>query len=1075
MKPLKLTMQAFGSYGKKTPPIDFTKPTQNLFLITGDTGAGKTTIFDAIVFALYGETSSGTNRKDGLELQSQFTGHGLEPFVELEFSEKDGEETKVYTVRRIPRHVRPLKRGSGTKEESGRVSLIMPDGTEYPQKETDRKLEEIVGLNKGQFMQVAMIAQGEFMELLRAKSDDKKVIFRKLFNTGLFQDIVDELGRRRKEKLSDMAHIRTVCQTEVRHVVVPEDYEEGEALRELQQKILSSDKLSITDMETFLRELQALCDRLESGEKEARKAYEKASGSRDVCRDAFTSAQDLLKSFEQLERAERALSECVAEEEECKEAAGLISDINGAYEIKGVYQRFMDAEGLASDTEKKLKGQKDALPGLIAAHSKAAALEEKARKDLNTELEAFTRISERVKKALAILDKIRDGKKDVAAKETELLAAEAASLEAQRDLAGLEAQEQEWRRQIQGLEGAEKLLALWEIKNKETDGIAEDVSAAKKLRRSVDSQRKKADKAQQDYIKARQEFVDKNAEFTQKQRAFLDAQAGFLAKEKLRPGEPCPVCGSVEHPHPCALFGEHQDLTREQIDALAKEAADLLGRQQDASGMAAAALELLAEKENHLKETMDKLWERMSKTIQETPEGRALGKGPMPEGFTVERAEKLLAFWRQQVEAEGVETKKNADTLAQVQSSLRGIDEKKQLLNETVERARQKAVDRKVALAGARAALSGLEGDKDYPTKEGADAALKAATDSKNEKDKAYIAANQALKAARQRKDNAQALQERYARELPAQKEERDRRRDAYKEILGEKALTQDEWRAMVQKYPKSQTASLQEKIDGHNRKKATAEGIRESAQKAIAGRERPVIEELQKAKDQAEEELEAAQKALERYRDDLRADLDAYNALSPRMEERSRIAQEYTRIDSLYNRLAGKVTGSRMDIETFAQRYYLQRILYAANARFREMSAGQFELRMVGEEQAGEGKNRGLDLMVYSNVTGKEREVRTLSGGESFMAALSLALGMADQIGESSAAINLDVMFIDEGFGSLDEHSRDQAVKVLRQMAGGSKLIGIISHVTELKQEIEDQLLVTKDGDGSHVKWQIS
>ena len=163
------------------------------------------------------------------------------------------------------------------------------------------------------------------------------------------------------------------------------------------------------------------------------------------------------------------------------------------------------------------------------------------------------------------------------------------------------------------------------------------------------------------------------------------------------------------------------------------------------------------------------------------------------------------------------------------------------------------------------------------------------------------------------------------------------------------------------------------------------------------------------------------------------------------------------------------------MDLETYVQRYYLEKILYAANRRFRDMSAGQLELRMYNLEKAGEGKTRGLDLMVYSAVTGKEREVRTLSGGESFMAALALALGMADQIQESSAAINLDMMVFAEGFGSLDEHSRNQAVKVLLEMAEGSKLIGIISHVTELKQEIEDQLIVIKDESGSHVKWQIS
>ena len=138
-------------------------------------------------------------------------------------------------------------------------------------------------------------------------------------------------------------------------------------------------------------------------------------------------------------------------------------------------------------------------------------------------------------------------------------------------------------------------------------------------------------------------------------------------------------------------------------------------------------------------------------------------------------------------------------------------------------------------------------------------------------------------------------------------------------------------------------------------------------------------------------------------------------------------------------------------------------------------MSAGQFQLRMVPDEMAGQGKNRGLDLMVYSTVTGKEREVRTLSGGESFMAALSLALGMADRIQRSAAAVNLDILFIDEGFGSLDDRARGQAVRVLQRMAGREKMVAIISHVTELKQEIEDQLLVSKDETGSHVRWQIS
>ena len=221
MRPLKLTMQAFGSYGKKTE-IDFTAPNQNLFLITGDTGAGKTTIFDAVVFALYGEASSNDNKKDGAELQSQFA-PGLEPYVEMTFSEKQRGIDQVFTVRRSPRHLRPRRRGTGSDMPvSETVSLILPDGREYPAKEADGKIVEIVGLTKSQFMQVAMIAQGEFMELLRAKSEDKKEIFRKLFHTEIFRQIVDEIARRKKENQEKINRIRTICQTEAGRVTIPE-------------------------------------------------------------------------------------------------------------------------------------------------------------------------------------------------------------------------------------------------------------------------------------------------------------------------------------------------------------------------------------------------------------------------------------------------------------------------------------------------------------------------------------------------------------------------------------------------------------------------------------------------------------------------------------------------------------------------------------------------------------------------------------------------------------------------------------------------------------------------------------
>ena len=329
MRPIQLTMQAFGSYGKKTV-IDFTKPDQNLFLITGATGAGKSTIFDAIVFALYGEASSVVNKKNGAELQSQFVETSVEPFVELVFSEREGSENVHYTVRRVPKHIRPLKRGTGFKEESGSVSLIMPDGMEYPSKETDKKLEEIVGLTKGQFMQVAMIAQGEFMALLRAKSDEKKVIFRRLFNTELYQNIVDELARRRKEKQGKIAQIKTACQTEVGHIIVPEtelserietdgaadavdaseaddDRSRKNSLKDLKDRILKSDRLSLTDMEALLQGLPKTCEQLQGKVKRSEKRRNDLNQDYLERRDAAAKAEQLQERFRELESAEREL------------------------------------------------------------------------------------------------------------------------------------------------------------------------------------------------------------------------------------------------------------------------------------------------------------------------------------------------------------------------------------------------------------------------------------------------------------------------------------------------------------------------------------------------------------------------------------------------------------------------------------------------------------------------------------------------------------------------------------------------------------------------------------------------
>lgn len=1066
MRPVKLTMQAFGSYGKRTV-IDFEKTNQNLFLITGDTGAGKSTIFDAIVFALYGEASSGINKKDGTELQSQYVGPETEPFVELVFSEATGAEKKTYTVRRVPRHFRPLKRGTGVKEESGSVSLIMPDDSEYPQKETDRKLEEIVGLTKNQFMQVAMIAQGEFMELLRAKSDDKKVIFRKLFHTELYGKIVEELGRRRKGKQQEMGQIRTICQTEASHVEVPADYEKAEELLILKKRIVSSDRLSVVDLEEMLAILEDLCSRLKERCSAAGKEYREANRLYLEKRDACTAGLQLLRRFQELEQAEQELEECKAQEKEIRETADQIRKISDAYEIQAVYERYMDAEKTVKAAERSLAEQEEALPGLSKMYEETKKQTEETNALLHKEIENYTKVSEKAERAMNVFQEIRKAEQAISSASSAARQAENIASEARQNVSRLEENEQKWRSQAETLGQAGLLLERWQGEMNRMAEMEADLFSIRTLALEMNKQKQAADKARQEYADASRIYEQKNKEYENSRRIFLNAQAGFIAKEQLRPGQPCPVCGSLHHPRPCQLEEDHQNLSRDELDVLGEEVNSLRSRQEDTASASRSAAALFQEKENTLTGEMEKLQRKLAENV---PEGAEI-----PEKLTIGQAEKILLERKQSLSQKEKGLKEDVQTLKRLQSRLQGIETEKSELRTAAETAAQKLTEAKALFASCQARRDSLDASREYETEAEAKMALAEAKERKSHAEQSSSRAEAAGQKAKSDLENAQTLIQRYRTELPGQEKERGERKKAYERAMQEKALTESQWKEQTETRERTETARLQEIIDAYNRKKAAAESRRDSAKKETGRKKQPVPEELEAARDQAKARLDEAQKAQDREKGYYRADTGVYQALKPVMEERKKVMDEHRRLDELYNLLAGNVTGSRMDIETFVQRYYLERILYAANRRFQDMTGGQFELRMFDIEKAGKGKNRGLDLMVYSTVTGKEREVRTLSGGESFMAALSLALGMADQIRAGSASVNLDVMFIDEGFGSLDEHSRDKAVRVLQNMAGDSRMIGIISHVSELKQEIEDQLIVQKDEEGSHVRWQIS
>ena len=1065
MKPLKLRMQAFGSYGELAE-IDFEKPNQNLFLITGDTGAGKTTIFDAIVFALYGEASSGTNRKEQTELQSQYLDYGITPFVELEFLEGAGEGAMHCVVRRVPRHIRPMKRRTGIKEEGGTVSLRMPDGREYSQKEADSRIEELIGLTKGQFMQVAMIAQGEFMELLRAKSDDKKVIFRKLFGTQLYQNISDELAGRSREKKQELTRIKTACQAEASHVAVDEAYENAGQLRKLKDGIMTGDGLTAAELEAFQNELEGMCRWQKERFLLAEELNRQAREIRDRKRDTLTQAQELIRYFEQKAQAEKELSDCEAKAEGIRSLLELAQRIQAAWEIQSSYTCCQDAgKNVAADRE-GLSEQRSLLPARQERARKAEESEKEAQLGKQEQLAAFSRISDRVKKELALFDRLRAMKEEIRKKEKEKCTAREKADSAREKLKSLEEEDASCRRQAEELEDADQKLAKLQTRQAVAQELQRDLRESKKWEKTLEDQKRKAQKAADRYGQACQAYEKKNTEYESFRRDFLNEQAGFLAREQLRPGEPCPVCGSLQHPSPCRLSKEHENLTREELDRLSLEAGRLRTEQEQLAAQARTEAELLTERSNYFRTSLDRLWEKLKEALPaQTQELEA----------DLVRAESLLEAWLRMLKEESDQARREADKRAALLQRLKEIEKARPIFQETARQAEQTAAEAEKSLERDLAAYQALDREKEFSSRGEAEAALKQAEGNKAKAETSYQKAKKEYEEALGLIEQCQALIRRYEKELPEREEELLKRRQDYEAVMEKQDLTEAEWKELVAGHQRQEAEQIRRQAEDFRARKAAAAGRLSAAEEAIAGQEKPDIQMLQNEWEAAEADMLQRQKELESIRDLFKANQGAYESLAPKMAERSRIVEECNRIEGLYRLVSGNVTGSRMDLETFVQRYYLERILQAANRRFREMSAGQFELRMYELEKAGEGKNRGLDLMVYSAVTGKERQVRTLSGGESFMAALSLALGMADQIQQSTAAVNLDILFIDEGFGSLDDHSRDQAVRVLTDMARGSRMVGIISHVTELKHTIEDKLLVTKDEKGSHVHWEIS
>lgn len=939
MKPVKLMMSAFGSYaGQET--IDFAKIGQGVFLITGDTGAGKTTVFDAITYALYDQTSGG--KREGDMMRSQYADPDTPTFVEFTFLYGG----KEYTVRRNPNYKRTSRRknkdGDYTlTKENASVMLRMPNGQEFPGKIRDinEKIIEIIGVGAPQFTQIAMIAQGEFIRLLHASSKERKEIFARIFDTNVYANLQMRLREESKSLYGQLEDNRKLCSHEIQGI----------------QHLKES---------SYVREWEECCGLLETNPERI---------------------QEILHCLlqEMKEKEEKIREEEIENRKKAEENAWKIR------QAKEINQLFTQA-----------KTAEEEITARIQWIGQQKAQEQKEEKQLQSFKEQWKeqlpKLSEQIanwRNFLPKYDELRK-KQEIAAKERQKLqAAEQASSQAKEKLIKIHTAIQKAQEQKSELEEfAARIPALAEEK-KELAGrqsLLEEMAVTYERWRL--SEQKKI-KEQEKVEKALLLYQEKSQEYEEKNRSFIEEQVGLVA-EQLTKGQPCPVCGSLDHPRKARL--SPHAVTEQQVEQAKKE-----------REWADKRLNQCREIFQKVKETCEK-----EKSLLEQDGTRIFGKDFQP-GMIKPELEKCMEK-SQETERLLEEAKRKEKQFKQQQEKQEKLQKEREQLESQQEELAEKQYEARLAFETASQAQELLL--KELPFAE-------------------VQELNQCLKKAEKEKTSLENHQAKAEASL--------------------QKLRQDiaESQGILTEQQKNQKL-LKQQLEG--KEPVETNGLLEYDQQL-----KQIILLLEKEKLQlaaAKTRNQQAKKQLEKL-----------------YQKRETLKRQYEIVSNLDKTANGNLPQHiRLDFQTYVQRRYFRSIIAEANRRLIKMNGNQFMLQCREVEHLGKQGEAGLDLDVYDLVTDKVRDVKTLSGGESFLAALSMALGMADVIQHTAGRVHLDTMFIDEGFGSLDEEARDRAIGILNELAGDTRMVGIISHVTELKEQIDRKLVVCKSDKGSHVKWVI-
>lgn len=1065
MRPIKLKMCAFGPYAGPAPEIDFTQfEERGIFLISGDTGAGKTTIFDAICFALYGQTS-GTYRKTK-NLRSEYAQDDVESYVELIFEH----QAKVYTIKRYPSYDRPKKRGDGIIKTQEKAELHYEDGTVIEKlTEIKSRIETLLGLTFEQFKQVALISQGEFYKLLNADTDSRTEILRQIFATEAYKKIEEILRERKKQASVELGKKKTSMKTDFSRSMVSENsafYIEMEALKEKLEMAGT-----VWDIEGMLALLSSVTDedaalrqRMEDDLEKEKTVYDALN--RQIERANMDNA--LINRYEELKTEAEKLAEAASQIKE--DRMTLLKTEAATRQVAPVYNEYIDVKKRVIDKNSALN-DKNASAKAAEDTLKSAEVSYKEQLGKKESADVAKRQADQIEENLE-----KYAQRDAAQQDQiRLLTAEKknnidkkALSDREKEIADQIIQEENILKKHENCFEKRAQCMAW--LSRLEDIIADRQDIAKE---TGDANRKWSDcwKSQMEAFKSSQaEYEKATVEYNHAKKLYDNSIAGILAMG-LSEGEKCPVCGSLHHPEPAGLSEEAvTEEVLKEYEARYKEAEKINNEKRDASAKASSDYQ----------SALSNLVRRKKTWLANVNLFRR-GSGSPEKDYSDES--RISVYY-------GEESKEIQEKYNQVLDKKKALDLscsayetaqdnlKKLRADQTdvIEPEKKKLTEEQTIissdLAAVQATLASFAQLEYHNEKEAVAAQKSYAAQAKTIYDAIEAADHQKNEAATKLAEERSAV-DMLKLQISEDTAEEKNREKCFEAILLETGFD-SEAHFLQYRSDEETIRTMKDQIDQYDKKVLVNKENLKIAEKDAKDKSRVDIQMLTEKAEAQKEKTELIRSGLSDILIRISTNQSIIGNIRSGKEELEQLSKDFRHYDHLFNLVSGSISGKKVSFEQYIQASGFDQIIASANRRLLPMSDHQFELfrKEETDEATGDGRKKNfLNLEVLDNYTGKRRPVGNLSGGESFKASLSLALGLSDHVSSSNGGVQMDALFVDEGFGTLDKKSIDNARDILAELSGNNKLVGIISHREELKESIRNQICITKGKNGSDIR----